>query len=194
MTEDFSMKRLKTLIAILLLVTATASAQLALKTNVPLDLLRMPNAAIEVALSRKFSTDLTGYYNPWKFSDNKQHKVLMLQPELRYWLCDVFNGHFFGLHLMGGIYNTMGFEPPIFPLWDDMKDYRYKGWFAGGGISYGYSWILDRHWNIEATIGFGYNYVDYQKYECINCGSKVDEGDTHYIGPTKAAVNLIYVF
>ena len=75
-----------------------------------------------------------------------------------------------------------------------MEDYRYKGWFAGAGLSYGYSWILDRHWNLEATIGFGYNYVDFQKYECINCGSKVDEGDTHYIGPTKAAVNLIYVF
>lgn len=188
------MRRLKTIILLYLFVATAASAQIAVKTNVPLDVLRMPNAAVEVALTRKFTADLTGYYNPWKFSDDKQHKVAMIQPELRYWLCDVFNGHFFGLHFMGGAYNTMGFEPPLFPLWDDMEDYRYKGWFAGAGLSYGYSWILDRHWNLEATLGFGYNYVDYKKYECINCGSKVDEGDTHYIGPTKAAINLIYVF
>ena len=188
------MKRLKSLLTTLLAIYTMANAQVALKTNVPLDVLRLPNAAIEVGMSRKFTADITGYYNPWEYSEMKQHKVMMLQPELRYWLCDIFNGHFFGFHLMSGVYNTMGIEPPIFPLWDDMKDYRYKGWFAGGGISYGYSWILDRHWNIEATIGFGYNYVDYQKYECINCGSKVDEGDTHYIGHTKAAVNLIDVF
>lgn len=182
------------LLLIALIVATATSAQIAVKTNVPLDALRLPNAALEVGLTRKFTADLTGYYNPWKFSDGKQHKVMLVQPELRYWLCDAFNGHFFGLHFMGGVYNTMGFEPPLFPLWDDMEDYRYKGWFAGAGLSYGYSFVLDRHWNLEATLGFGYNYVDYQKYECKNCGDKLDEGDTHYIGPTKAAINLIYVF
>ena len=37
----------------------------------------------------------------------------MVQPELRYWLCDKFNGHFFGFHLMGGAYNTTGIDLPF---------------------------------------------------------------------------------
>jgi len=186
------MRQLKTVI-LLLLVTVATSAQVAVKTNVPLDVLRMPNAAIEIGLATKWTAELNGYYNPWKFSDDKMHKLLLIQPEVRYWLCDRFNGHFFGLHLMGGAFNTMGVKPP-FALWDDMDEYRYKGRFYGGGLSYGYSWVLDRHWNIEATLGVGYNYVDYEKYECKDCGEKLDEGGKNYLGPTKAAVNLIYVF
>lgn len=186
-------RSLKTALVLMLFAATTALAQVAVKTNVPMDILRLPNAAVEVGFAPKWTAELGAYYNPWKFSDDKQHKLLLIQPELRYWLCDRFNGHFFGLHLMGGAFNTMGFEPP-FALWDDMEDYRYKGRFYGGGISYGYSWILDRHFNIEATIGVGYNYVDYEKYECKDCGDKLGEGDKHYLGPTKAAVNLIYVF
>ena len=188
-------KTMKTLrLSIILMFVAMATyAQVAVKTNVPMDVLRLPNLGVEVALGKKFSVDLAGYYNPWKFSDTKQHKLLLVQPELRYWFCDVFNGHFLGAHLMGGAYNTMGFEPP-FALWDDMEDYRYKGRFYGAGISYGYSWVLDRHWNLEATIGVGYNYVTYERYECKDCAQKLEDSDKNYLGPTKAALNLIYVF
>lgn len=169
------------------------NAQLAVKTNVPMDALRMPNLGAEVGLAPRWTLDASFYYNPWKFSDDKQHKLLLVQPELRYWLCDTFNGHFFGLHLMAGSYNTMGIKPP-FGLWDDMDTFRYKGRFYGGGISYGYQWILGRHWNLEATVGFGYNYVTYRKYECKHCGKQIDKGNKNYIGPTKAAINLIYLF
>lgn len=186
-------KRLKTL-AVILLMTLTASAQqVALKTNVPLDILRMPNIGAEVELSKKLTFDLTGYYTPFKHSSDKQHKLLMVQPELRYWLCDTFNGHFFGLHLMGGAYNTWNVDMP-FGVFDDIDKYRYKGRFYGGGISYGYQYILSPHWNIEGTVGVGYNYVTYKKYGCGNCGKKRDEGNKNYFGPTKLALNLIYLF
>ncbi|MBQ8608020.1 MAG: DUF3575 domain-containing protein [Bacteroidaceae bacterium] len=187
------MKTHRLTLILFLFVAYVAHAQVAVKTNVPMDILRLPNLGVEVALGKKYSIDLTGYYNPWKFSDSKQHKLLLVQPELRYWFCDVFNGHFIGAHLMAGAYNTMGFKPP-FGLWDDMDTYRYKGRFYGGGLVYGYSWILDRHWNLEATIGIGYNYVTYEKYECKECAQKMGDSDKNYIGPTKAAVNLIYVF
>ncbi|MFR7875400.1 MAG: DUF3575 domain-containing protein [Butyricimonas paravirosa] len=36
-------------------------------------------------------------YNPWKWSGIK-FKHWLVQPELRYWLCDQFSGHFFGVH------------------------------------------------------------------------------------------------
>ncbi|MBQ8673509.1 MAG: DUF3575 domain-containing protein [Bacteroides sp.] len=187
------MKRGSATILLLLFLFCALRAQVALKTNVPMDVLRMPNLGVEAGVSKRLTLDLTGYYTPWKFSDTKMHKLLMVQPELRYWFCDKFNGHFLGLHLMGGVYNTMGFKPP-FGLWDDMDEYRYKGQFYGAGLSYGYQFILDRHWNLEATLGLGYNYVTYRKYVCKDCGRQIEKSHKNYVGPTKAALNLVYIF
>jgi hypothetical protein len=117
----------------------------------------------------------------------------MVQPEVRYWLCDKFNGHFFGVHAMVGNYHTTGVDLP-FSVFDDTDKYRYKGNFYGGGISYGYQFILGRHWNLEATLGFGYAYVDYKKYECKECGDMVEKSNKSYFGPTKAALSLVYLF
>jgi hypothetical protein len=76
-----------------------------------------------------------------------------------------------------------------------LKDSRYQGWFVGAGIAYGYDWVLNRRWNIEAEIGFGWTYTRYDRFNCAGCGQKVESGKSHnYVGPTKAAVNLIYVF
>ena len=59
---------------------------------------------------------------------------------------------------------------------------------------YGYQWILGPHWNFEAAVGFGYNYINYDKYKCGNCGSKEKSGNTNYVGPTKLAISAIYLF
>ena len=66
---------------------------------------------------------------------------------------------------------------------------------VGAGIAYGYSWILDRHWNLEAEIGLGWVHTWYDVYPCANCGNKLRSNQHHnYYGPTKAAINLIYTF
>ena len=141
--------------------------QVAVKTNVAIDAVAIPNLGVEVGLSKKLTVDIPFYYNPWKYSDNKMLKLVMVQPELRYWLCDKFNGHFFGFHLMGGAYNTTGIDLPFSPF-DDLKDFRYKGHF--------------------------YAYVRYKKYECEECGDMLEKSNKNYWGPTKAALNLIYIF
>ena len=75
-----------------------------------------------------------------------------------------------------------------------MLDHRYQGWLAGGGLTYGYQWLLGRHWNLEASIGVGYAYLDYDKYLCHKCGRRIGADSRHYFGPTKAAISLIYLF
>lgn len=167
--------------------------QVGIKTNVAMDAVAIPNLGVEVGVSKKLTVDVPVYYNPWKYSDTKMLKLVMVQPELRYWLCDKFNGHFFGFHLMGGAYNTTGIDLPFSPF-DDLEDYRYKGHFYGGGISYGYQFVLGRHWNLGATVGFGYAYVRYKKYPCEECGEMLEKSHKNYFGPTKAALNLIYIF
>ncbi|MGL5683916.1 MAG: DUF3575 domain-containing protein [Marinifilaceae bacterium] len=183
------------IILLLLILTPTIGliGQVGVKTNVLGDAFRLPNLGAEISLNRKMSIDANITYNPWKFSHNKQLKLFLVRPEYRYWLCDVFNGHFFGAHLMGGMYNVMGVKPP-FALWSDMKHYRYKGHLWGAGLTYGYQFILSEHWNAEAAVGFGYAYVTYKKYPCKSCPELIEKSHKNYLGPTKAAISLIYIF
>ncbi len=189
------MIRLKFRLVLLLtlFVVLDGYGQIAVKTNIFMDAFRIPNLAVEVGTSQKTTIEVPFYYNQWKYSEMKQYKLMMIQPELRYWLCDKFNGHFFGIHLMAGVYNTMGIKPLV-PLWSDMKTHHYKGDFYGAGLSYGYHYILSRHWSAEATLGFGYAYVNYKKYECKDCPKRIEKSNKNYLGPSKAALNLIYMF
>lgn len=161
------------------------------KTNALMDGLKIINVGTEIGLAKKTTLDLYANYNPWKESRFKMYKMLVFQPELRHWFCDRFNGHFVGVHLHGGVFQTAGVKLP-FGMYPSMDDYRYKGYFYGGGVSYGYQWILGKHWNLEGNVGVGYARVHYEKYPCIECGDKLAEGNKNYWGLTKAAISLIY--
>ncbi len=160
-----------------------ANAQdVALKTNGLYWATTTPNIGLEVAFSPKWTLDLSGGYNPWTFSDDKKMRFWLVQPELRYWLCEKFEGHFVGVHLHGA------------QFFGGFKEKRYDGYLAGGGITYGYDWILSPHWNLEAAIGIGYARLWYDKsprIPCVKC--MVHERDNYY-GLTKAAISLVYLF
>ena len=179
--------------------TFTCSAQeFALKTNALYWATTTPNLGFEVGLAPKWTLDVSMGYNPWTFSDNKKWKHWLVQPEARYWLCEKMGGHFLGFHLHGGQYNIGNVNADFKLLGTDfskLKNSRYEGWFVGAGVAYGYAWMLGKHWNLEAEIGVGYAYTRYDRYECVTCGSKMqDDNVHHYVGPTKAAINLVYVF
>lgn len=187
--------------SILLLIGAfmpLKAQDIAVKSNLLYDATATVNLGIEFPLAAKWTFDLSGNYMGWKITDSSRWKHWMLQPEARYWFCDRFVGHFLGVHAHGGKYNIGGIDNGINFLGTDfsqLSDYRYQGWFLGAGIGYGYSWILNKHWNLEAEIGLGYAYTRYDKFPCANCGDKLAEDEPyHYVGPTKAAVSLIYSF
>lgn len=193
------MKLKLTVIFVMLTLFPSVKAQdVALKTNLLADGFFNPNLGIEVGLAPKWTFDLTGQFNFWSLSHGRKWKHWLFQPEARYWFCDRFSGHFVGVHALGGQYNVGGLKNGISFLGTDfslLSDRRYQGWFAGGGIAYGHAWILNRHWNLEAELGFGWVYTCYDSYPCSQCGSKLANGKSHnYVGPTKAAVNLVYTF
>lgn len=178
---------------------SVVSAQtVAVKTNVLYDALLNVNAGAEIGLAPKWTFDLSGNFNGWTMSHNRRWKHWMVQPEARYWFCDRFGGHFVGVHAHGGQYNVGGLSNGMKFLGTDyskLSDSRYQGWFIGAGVAYGYAWVLGRHWNLEGEIGAGYSYTRYDRFRCAGCGKKVESDKSHhYVGPTKAAVNLVYVF
>lgn len=182
----------------LLFVLFGAKAQdVALKTNVLYDAALSPQIALEVGTAPKWSLELGGQLNAWKV-DGHLWKHWMVQPEARYWFCNRFAGHFVGVHALGGQYNVGHFNLPVKFLGTDFrefKDYRWQGWMAGAGVAYGYAWILDRHWNLEAELGLGWIYTRHDTYRCAKCGKKVNTNVPHnYFGPTKAAINISYIF
>lgn len=166
--------------------------KVAVKNNLLYDATVSPNLALEVALSRKMTLELGAGINWFDFSGNRKAKHLLVQPELRWWTCDVFNGHFFGVHAHGAQFNIGGWDIPLGRL-EKFKDNRYQGYLYGGGISYGYQWLLSPRWNLETSIGGGFARMHYDKYPCTDCGTKVSEGTYNYWGVTKAAISLIYI-
>jgi hypothetical protein len=107
---------------------------MALKTNLLYDATTTINLGYEVALNNKITLDIWVNYNPWTLGhkwvglDEKglpelagptaseretKLKHFMVQPEVRWWLCEKFNGHFFGAHLHGGTFNVGAFVMPF---------------------------------------------------------------------------------
>ncbi|NDV67156.1 DUF3575 domain-containing protein [Bacteroides sp. 224] len=160
----------------------------ALKSNLLYDATGTINLGFEVKTGRKHTLDVPVNYNPWTFHENRKWKHFLVQPELRYWLCEAFQGHFLGIHGHYGQYNVGNL-----PFGGNLKDSRYEGWLAGGGFSYGYHRMLSNRWSIEATLGLGYAYLSYDKYPCKKCGELLKSDKKHYLGVTKAAVSLIYI-
>lgn len=194
------MGKLKILILILFFIVGlpTADAQkVAVKTNLISDAFLNPNLGLEFGLAPKWSLDITGQFNLWSVKGHKWRHWLA-QPEARYWFCRRFQGHFIGVHAIGGEYNFANLRHGFMFLGSDfrkLRDRRYEGWGAGAGIAYGYDWAVHRHWNIEAEIGIGWIYTRYDAYPCADCGSKLESGRHHnYYGPTKAALNIVYLF
>lgn len=173
--------------------------KIAVKTNLLYDFPALTaNAGAEFGLASRWTLDVSANYNGWTLSHDRRWKHWLVQPEARYWFCDRFAGHFLGAHLLGGQFNIGGVKNNIHFLGSDFSqvgDRRYQGWMIGAGVAYGYAWILGKHWNVEGEIGVGWIYTRYDSYPCANCGKKLAKNKVHnYVGPTKAAVNLVYIF
>ncbi len=182
-----------------LMLSPSAKAQTAaVKTNIVHDATTTLNAGLEFKLAPRWTVDLSGDLNPWTFSGDRKFKHWLLQPELRFWTCDAWAGHFFGLHALGGQFNIGGFDINANLLgtdWNLIKDHRYQGWMVGAGLAYGYSWILGQRWNLETEIGAGWVHAWYDTFRCSGCGKKIATDDQHdYFGVTKLSVSLVYLF
>jgi hypothetical protein len=166
----------------------------AINSNLLYDLTRSMNLGIEFKLNDISTLKLPVTYNPWTFDNNKKLKFILFQPEWRWWFCEAFTGHFIGLHAHYAYYNVGSVEKILWsiPLSDYMQKHRLEGWLAGGGLTYGYQFYLAPRWSLEASLGIGYAYLDYETYYCEECGKFISRDKKNYFGLTQAGISLIY--
>jgi len=111
----------------------TEAQEMALKSNLLYDATTTINLGYEVALNHKTTLDIWMNYNPWSLGkkwvglyENKLSPVsasaseresklkhFAIQPEIRFWTCEKFNGHFFGVHVHGGMFNVGALKLPF---------------------------------------------------------------------------------
>ena len=181
------------LFCILFYTNVEAQKIIGVKTNIPHWASATPNIGVEVAFWNKMSFEISGGYNPFEFGNEQHWKHWIIWPEIRYWFWEPFNGHSIGVHGVFSEFNVGGLNLPVKKL-TSLKDRRYQGEINGVGLSYGYAWILGNNLLIEVSVGAGYGRLNYDVFSKGKDGFKKNEGRKHYIGPTKGAVSLVYVF
>lgn len=153
-----------------------------------------PNLGVEVATGRRQTFEFSGSYLWWgrESAPSDNHKQLthwMLRPEYRWWACERFDGHFFGLHALYARYFVSGREIPML----FKKEYSYDGYALGAGATYGYHWAFAERFGLEFNIGVGYAYMRHDRGTCRNCDWQMSAKTKHYFGPTRAGISLLFL-
>lgn len=199
------MKRYFIIAVVILLSSASvASAQkLAVKTNALYWTTATPNLGLEVAFGERFTLDLEGGYNPWTFDAQKNMKIKhwLVSPEIRYWFCESFQGHFMGVNANYTQFNIGSVPVPVSPLFidltgdyvTDLENSRIQGWAAGAGLTYGCAFPIARRWNMELTLGYGVWLSRYDQFENRKCGLFQQTIEKVSLGPTALGVSFIYM-
>lgn len=174
-----------------------AEAQsVSVKTNLLYLATTTPNLGIDFRMADHWSMSLHGSYNPFLFPqwkdklDNAYNPKLIhwsVVPELKYWFCKSYERSFIGIHGIYGHFNIGGI-----PFIDKLKSVRYYGKAFGGGLSYGYQLPIGGRWGLELSLGVGFVRLQYNKCDAFVCGDTLGRFQRDYIGPTKAAVTLVY--
>lgn len=142
------------------------------------------NAAVELSISKQWSVELAGYWNPVQ-TKSFRTTALWIQPAVRYWIFEHFVGHFISTHITVGKYDIGNAK------------HHFKGWLSGIGCSYGYTWILSKRWNMTAEAGLGLYYLrdklrsyeipEWQPIRIVNYQRVV-------LAPSKLEISFSYLF
>ena len=198
------MRRSLIIFFLLLFSGISVNAQrIGVKTNALYLATSTPNIGLEYAFADRFSLELEGGYNPWTLDSDRNMKAkhFLVSPEVRYWFCEAFNGHFIGINANYTLFNLSVVDVPavFFPsarsamVLEDLKNRRSEGWAAGAGLTYGCVWPIARRWNLECTVGLGYWYTDYDKFESRKCGLFQEHVSHGAFGPTALGISFIYL-
>lgn len=181
--------RKKTIILIFIATIVSISKLSAQFSSVSFNTLGYVSGNINVALDFKVNNRLT-FNLPISISPVKFNSLgwrnATIEPGFRMWVNNIYHGSFVGVYAVGSYFNF---------LFDSTN---HKGWAAGAGASYGYSFFLTKRWNLDVELGLAVVYADYNTNPNIVYGPFDDEQWSRFqnimLVPSRARVSFSYLF
>lgn len=146
------------------------------------------NIEVSAAVARKVTLNVGARYNPWTYAKDTDHqfqnKKKAFKAGVRYWPWYVYSGWWIECDAQYMEYNRGG----IFSRKTEEGD------AFGGVLSFGYSLMLTKNWNIEFGAGLWAGSTKYTSYDCPVCGRVTDKGDKFFILPDDLKVSMVLTF
>lgn len=183
------MKRLFLAVAFVFLCTAASAQRFALSTNA-LDYANFGtlNADLSFALSQHWSVGAGAKYNPFSYKnaegESLQNRQRSVAVGARWWPWHIWSGWWMAGKLQYREYNSGGI----------LSQRTEEGDSYGGGLSFGYSYMLGTHINVEAGVGAWTGVRYYTVYACPTCGMTEDKGKKFFVLPNDLLLSVSYVF
>lgn len=166
----------------------------ALRNNLLYDVTLTPNLGADIRIDSLWTIGAVVGINAWDVdkTKNKKWRHLLIEPNVRRWLNRTpFSKSYLEGDLIYSHFNVGNTTIP-FSLYDAVKEKRLQGDLFALGGKYGYSWILARHWRVEAEAGIAIGYAWFKEYECATCGQQLGEGDRIFLLP-QLGINVVYI-
>ena len=148
------------------------------------------NAELEYAVARHWSIGLAGRYNPFTFNrpgtadGRMQLRQRSVNLNARWWPWHIYSGWWLAGKAQWQEYNMGGV----------ISEKTEEGRRYGGGLTAGYSHMVNRHLNVEMGLGLWGGRKRYTVYACPRCGTRLEEGVKGFILPNDLIIALSYVF
>lgn len=147
------------------------------------------NLDASCAVAQHWSINAGFKYNPFTFSGGvdggpRQDRQQTYSIGTRYWPWHIFSGWWACAKAQYQEYNRGGISSPETREGDRM----------GAGLSGGYTYMLGRHFNVEAGVGVWGGSDKYKVYSCPTCGRTLDSGNKTFVMLNDVLLSLTYVF
>ena len=167
----------------------TKQPRMALRTNLLYDATLSPNLGVDVRVDSAWTVGLLVGINAWDIDKekNKKWRHALFSLRARKYRDSLFHKGYYEADVIYSHYNVGNTKIP-FGLYSAVKDRRLQGDLVALGGKYGYSWILARHWRIEAEAGVAW----FKEYDCDHCGTYYGKGDRIFLLP-QLGINVVYI-
>lgn len=152
------------------------------------DLITM-NISSSASFARRSTLGVTLKYNPWMFNHGTEkqvnHNVRSVSVDYRFYPWYVYSGWWIMARAQACEYNVGN----LFG-----RKFSEQGHAVGGGIGFGYEYMLFRNVNIDFGISGWAGYKWFKKYDCAFCGYPTEDGHGPFLRLDNVFVSLNFVF
>lgn len=178
----------KIIISVLILLASSVGANaqtLGIKTNLmEWAAFGTANLGLELSAGNHVTIGINGAVNPWQWSGGRSSRGWGGELEVNHYFSYKYYGHHIGLFGHYADYDL------------GMRKYNFDGKLYGGGISYGYTFVLSDHLRLDLHVGAGYDRLDYDRNSVYTDPSDIvryGHETKNWFGPNKAGLTFIYV-